>query len=293
MSDDATLRDTVVTDPAPAATVDTGAADTTTKTDATATVQATADADAKELGELLLASGFTKSNVNDLIQAPRALESIRYLVRENPQEFLNTLERTDPDAASRFQEKISDIFLERNKHLLEPKGTNGTAKTGDSDLMRQVQQLQEKVNQSETREQQRAQSTALAAAKARYDGRVDDLFGIKEIKELGLTKTEQRALRSHLDRELSSDPAVVQRIANGNFVDVPKAFKGIIDTLAAEKKSAAEEAKAQREGTSKNAFSEFPGGPEPWMKDVPAGAADSWDATEEALAKAFERMLAR
>lgn len=291
MSDEATLRDTVVTEP-PAAAAEPVAAEPP-KTDPTATVQATADADAKELGELLLASGFTKSNVNDLIQAPKALESIRYLVRENPQEFLNTLERTDPDAASRFQEKISDIYLDRNKHLLDNKPSNGGGKPADSDLMREVQALREKVNASETRESQRAQATALAAAKARYDGRVDDLFGIKEVKELGLTKTEQKALRSHLDKELSSDPAVVQRIANGNFVDVPKAFKGMIESLAAEKKSAAEEAKAQREGSKNGAFSEFPGGPEPWMKDIPPAAAESWDATEDALAKALERMPAR
>src|SRR5262249_61255269 len=97
-----------------------------------ATVQDTADKDAAELGRLLIESGYGKDKVNELLAAPNALQSIQYLVRRNPQEFLTMLERTDPDAARNFHEKMADMYVER--YQVREKPQNGKTGAADSEL---------------------------------------------------------------------------------------------------------------------------------------------------------------
>lgn len=284
MPDEATLRDTVIT---PDTSADTPAAKPADPTpDPTPTVLETADKEAAEIGRILRDSGFTKDQVNDLIEAPKALEAIRFQVLNDPAAFLQSLERTNPDAAKNFHEKLADMYVER---YADKTPANGNGK-GDNELMREVQALRSETQALRSERDRDKQNAALAQVQNRYNSRVDDLFGTKEIKELGLTNSEQKALRAQLNTELSTDQNVVKRISNGNFVDVPKTFKGIIDSWAADKKAAAEAAKGQRDRASSSAFPEFPAGPEPFMRDVPAETFDSWDKTEEALGAALARM---
>lgn len=288
----ATLFDTTAkTESAAAETVeaakpadDTKTADTT----ATPTVQDTADKDAAEIGRILLDSGYKKEQLNDLIEAPGAIKAMQFMIRNNPQEFLNMLERTDPDAARNFHEKLADIYVDRYSDKTPP-ATNGAGKQPDGEIMREVQALRDEVKQARTREEQREQAAALAATQNRYNGRVDDLFNQDGVKKLGLTKSEQKAIRSDLSAELAKDPSMVRRISNGNFVDVPKTFQGIIESWATDRKAAADTAKAQRDRATSSAFPEFSSGPNPLMIDVPANVADSWDNAEEALAAALTR----
>src|SRR2546422_1049189 len=69
---------------------------------ATATTVEVADKDAAELGRLLLDSGVTKDQVNDLLAAPQALQAIRYQVENDPAEFIRSLERVNPGAGENF-----------------------------------------------------------------------------------------------------------------------------------------------------------------------------------------------
>ena len=105
----------------------------------------------------------------------------------------------------------------------------------------------------------------------------------------GLTKSEQKALRARVDAELAADSAVVQRVSNGNFVDVPHKFKAIIDEWSSDRKSAAQAAEDRRKGITSNASPEFSNGPNPFM---PANNdfAGSWDDTEAAFAKALTQV---
>src|SRR5215470_9233286 len=106
---DATLRDAMA-----AATTDTVAAATTeTKTDTSntvATVDTTADKTAAELGQFLLDSGFTPEQARDLPEAAKALAAMSSVIETNPIEFLNMLERTNPEAAKKFHWKMAESF---------------------------------------------------------------------------------------------------------------------------------------------------------------------------------------
>lgn len=94
-------------------------------------------------------------------------------------------------------------------------------------------------------------------------------------------------MRALLDKELAADPIVVQRVTSGNFVDVPRKAQAVLEAWASDRKATAAEAKAARERTESKSFGEFANGANPFMVDIPANAADSWDNTEEAFAKAL------
>lgn len=265
----------------------------TETTDATAAAaaaaQAATDAEAMELGKMLQSSGFSKDKINDLISAPAALESIRYLVRENPKEFVTMLERSDPQAAENFKEQLASLYLEQKQHLLDKDGKEGgdgkDDKTGT--LLQEIRDLREKTTKLETEQQRRDASAALAAAKSRYDARVNEIMESDGFKKLELTKSESRAMRAALDQRLAADQAIVQRISAGNFIDVPKEFKAIIEEWGNDKKAAAEAVKLKREGVKSNAFSELSPGAESLVpKDQ--NFANSWDETEDAFAKALQ-----
>jgi hypothetical protein len=286
MSDDnATLRDTVVDAGTPAA-------ETKPEVKVEAKPEAAldfAEQDALEVGRILLESGVTKDRVNDLLSAPGALNSLRHMVVNNQREFLNMLERTDPDAATKFLDSMADIYLERNKSNI-PAG-DGKEAPANAGLMAQIAALSEKTNQMLSREQQREQSAMVAQVKARYNGRVDDMLGQEGIKALSLTKSETKALRASLDQALGSDPSVVARINAGNFVDVPREFKSIVEEWTNDRKAAAEELKAARERSEKGASFGYPLGADAGMVDIPADAADSWEATEAALAAQISKQM--
>lgn len=258
-------------------------------TDPAPTVQATADKEAAEIGKILLDSGFSKDQLNDLMAAPSALNAIRSMVTNDPQEFLKMLERTDPDSAKNFHEKLADLYVERYADK-NPPATSGAGKQGDSELMREVQALKSETNALRTERERERLAASMAQVQNRYNSRVDDLLGTKEVKDLGLTKSEQKAIRAQLNAELANDPNAVKRVSNGNFVDVPMTFKGIIESWAADKKAASETAKGQRDRTSNSAFPEFPSGPNSFMVDVPANVADSWDNAEEGLGAALNKL---
>lgn len=275
----ATLRDASAPADAPVETAKTEPETTTATTIATAV----ANADAAEIGQLLMDSGVTKEQVNDLLQAPKALAAIRHMIVNNQNEFLATVERNDPQAFEKLMETAAEKYVERHGSK-EPK-SNGK---GDSELMQQVELLKTKLGEFETREQLRERNAAMAYTKNRYDARVDDLFG-QIPKDLELTKVQTKNLRARLDQELASDPEAVKRINSGNFVDVPRKFQSLAQELADDKKQAAEAAKAKRDRSARSAFPEYPSGPNPVMLDIPKDAADSWDNTESFLANLLDR----
>ena len=278
--DEATLKDTIVSEPSE------------TKTEPAATTEvkvATVDPEAAEIGRILLDSGVTKDQINDILQAPKALDSLRAAWQSNPEEFFNMLQRADPKVEENILQTAADRYVKRYDTGTKPTGKGKP--DAESDLMREVAALRESVKAFETREQQRERNAQLQSTQQRYNGRVDDLFGDKAVTDLGLTKSETRAMRAQLDAELAKDPTVVQRASNGNFVDVPRVFKGIVEAWAADKKEAAEAVKKQGERTKAGAFNEFNPGANPFMNmNLPAGTSDSWDSTEAGFAQALERM---
>jgi hypothetical protein len=244
-----------------------------------------AEREAADMGRIMLESGVTKEQINDLLAAPATLDAMRHLVKNNPVEFLNMLDRTDPGTAQRFHEAMANEYIKRHDNPAD--GGQPVAGDAGASLMREVQALREKVTQSETREQQREQAAFTAQVQSRYNSRVEDLLSQDGVKDLQLTGAQTKALRARLDHDLASDPIAVKRISNGNFVDVPKTFKTIVEEWASDNKKATEDVKAQRDRSSKSSMSEFASGAQQFMP--PAGSADSWDATEEAFAAALDR----
>ena len=280
---EATLRDvTTEPNPAPATTQEPVPA-------TTAPAINVQDTEAVALGRALMESGYTQAQLTELLAAPQALQSLRHIIENNPSELVAMLERNNPEAAKRLLEETSDAWLQRNRQFIPPaEGGKSADKNISSELMSEVETLRTELNQVKTREQQRAQQASLAQVQSRYTSRVDDLFN-QLPKDLGLTKTDQTALRALLDKELAADAIAVSRVSQGNFVDVPKKFQSIIEGLASDRKAAAEADKTAREAAKRGAHAEFTSGANPFLIDVPAGASDSWDATEEAFGKALER----
>jgi hypothetical protein len=129
MADEATLKDTLASDPTPAPAEE-------VKTDPeepkVPRILESPDPDAAEIGRILVQSGWTKDRINDLLQAPAALENLRYTVQNNPQEFLNMVERADPRAGEQFLEKMADTYVSRygDRETQGSKPATGDSATG-------------------------------------------------------------------------------------------------------------------------------------------------------------------
>jgi hypothetical protein len=279
MADEATLKDITASPNPPVA------ADAKEPVKQEPAVVVSPDADAAEIGRILLDSGYTKDQLNDIMQAPTALASLRHLISENPQELINLLDRTSPDAAKRLLDTAADVYVNRYGKKDDPKGSD--KKEPNSELMSEVESLRTELNSFRTQRDQEHARMAMAQVKSRYDARVEDLFN-QLPKDAGLTKAETKALRARVDAELAADPTIVQRVSTGNFVDVPHKFKAVIDEWSSDRKAAAQAAEDARKGITKGASPEFSNGPNPFM---PANLdfAGSWDDTEAAFAKALER----
>lgn len=283
----ATLKDTVVSDAT--ATTEVTEATPAGKTTEVRITEAPSP-EAAELGQILLSSGISKDQLNDLLESPRALASLRDQIQNNPQEFLNSLFRSDPQMGEKFLEVAGEEYVRRYDKPTKSGKPAGDSKIPD-DLMREVEALREKTNRLETEQQRRDHASAVAQAKARYEARVEEMFNLKEVQDLGLTKSEQRNMRARLSTELSQDPNVVERISKGTFIDVPKAFQALLQEKVDERKALADADKQKRERSKMSAFAEFPSGANPFM--VPDRNADmfsSWEGTEDGFAKALESL---
>lgn len=274
--DNATLRDaSTVTESTPEVVTDTVTKETT--------VLDAAEKEAAEIGKILLESGVTKDQVSDLLSAPSALNTLRYMITNDPEQFLRELERSDPAAGDNFQQKIADLYVKRYGSTK----TEEAKADANSELLKEIAELKEKTTRLETVQQQRDAAIAVAAAKDRYNNRVKELFELEAVKNLGLTKSETKAMKSRLDSELAADQSIVKRISSGNFVDVPRTFQTIVSEWAGDKKSQAEATTKARERSSNQSFAEFTSGADMYTSQIPKETFDSWDATEDGFAKAL------
>ncbi len=280
MADEATLKD-ITASPNPPVAADAKEP----VADVPVAVIASPDAEAAEIGRILLDSGYNRTQINDMMQAPTALASLRHLITENPQELINLLDRTSPDAAKKLLDTAADVYVNRYGKDT-PKGSD-KGKDANPELMSEVESLRNELNSFRTQRDQEQARLAMSQVKSRYDNRVEDLFN-QLPKEVNLTKSEVKALRARVDADLAADPTVVQRVANGNFVDVPYKFKAVLDEFTSDRKAAAQAADDRRKGVVSNAHGEFSNGPNPFM---PANHdfAGTWDDTEAAFAKAIEQ----
>ena len=257
-------------------------------TTASATTTTNVDGEAAEIGRIMLESGYTKQNVADLLQAPQNLTNLTYLLNNNPQEFWNLVQRNNPSAFEQHENYITEQFVKKYPPKTgEDKGAQGKTEAAP-ELMAEVESLRAEVAQARTAQERRDAAAAMAQVQARYNARVDDLFTTLP-KELSLTKTDKASLRALLNQELAADPVAVQRVSQGNFVDVPRRFQQIIEGLSTDRKAAAEADKAAREQSKKASFADLSLGANPFMVDVPSKATESWDATESAFAEALGR----
>jgi hypothetical protein len=234
-----------------------------------------------EVGRILIESGYSKGQINDVLQAPGALGQLRHLINENPQELINLLDRSNPDASKKLLDTAADEYVKRYGKDT-PAGKKDDPNSG---LMAEVESLRNQVTQFQTQRDQERAAATMASTKSRYDARVADLFNSLP-KETGLTGAETKALKARVDAELAADPSVVQRVASGNFVDVPHKFKAVLDEWASDKKAAATAAEDRRKGVAAGSSPEFLGGPNPFLP-TNTDFANSWDDTELAFAKAL------
>jgi hypothetical protein len=288
--DPATLRDSMVTDP-PAEPKPEVKSDSEIKVPE---LDGGNSPEALEMAKILAGSGVSPDQLNDLLTAPKILESLRYQWQEDPKAFVQMLERTDPKVGEHFVKEVSDLFLDRNKHLIDsdqskPNGKDD--KSDSSELARQVQQLQEQTSRLQAQEQQRNQAASLAAVRQRYEARVDDALG--QAKEMNLSPSEVKNLRARLWTEINSDSSAAQRANAGNFVDIPRVLQGLLQEKVADRKAAVATAEGDRKRVQSNSFWDFPSGPDGIVGDLNKIIADdndpNWGGTIEGFAKALER----
>lgn len=226
----------------------------------------TANKDAAELGQLLLDSGIDKSKVNELLEAPGVLAAIRYQVENDPQEFIRGLERANPGAGENFLDKTSKLYVDRYARDDKP-NADGKPDDKTNELQNRMRELSEQVTGLRTEAQRTANAAAMAAVNARYEARVDDLFSQLPADKVPLTGTEKALIKDALSSRLGRDPDASKRVYNGNFYDVPKVFKGIVEGLLNDRKAAADAEKAARDRSTKASFPEFGAGPIELPKD--------------------------
>jgi len=227
----------------------------------------TANKDAAELGQLLLDSGVTKDQVNELLQAPQALAAIRYQIENDPQEFIRSLERVNPGAGENFLDKTSKLYVDRYARDDKSGVDKGKSDDRTNELQDQLRTLTEKVTGFETAAQRSANAAAMAQVNARYEARVDDLFSQLPADKVPLTATEKGLIKDALSSRLGRDGDAAKRVYNGNFVDVPRQFKSIVEGLLNDRKAAADAEKSARERSTKASFPEFGAGPIELPKD--------------------------
>lgn len=286
--DTATLRD-VTASPNPAAAT---APPEPVKTDPAPVVDLS-NKDATTLGQMLLDSGYTADNINDLLSSPQALASLRWQIENDPVEFVKGIERANPSVGERFSEKLTDLYIQRHGANDPAKGSTTASKEVPTELMAEVSMLKEKLAGFETREEARNRAATVAQTQSRYTARVDDLFATQGIKDLNLTKSQVAGMRALLDKDLASDPSAVQRVSAGNFIDVPRRFQAILNDWVADQKAAIDSEKTARERASKNASPFVLDGPNPFsLENVPTSTFDSWDNTEAGFADALKKLAA-
>ncbi len=244
--------------------------------------------EAAEIGQIILNSGYSKEQLNDLLQAPGALNQLRYMVENDPKAFQQMLERASPDLGARFLDQMTNLYLERyGQDAVTEKDADGKPAIG-AEVQEQLRTLQERINQSEEKERQREQSAYLATIESRYNSRVDDLF--KQIpKELNLTKSQEKSLRRSLQAELNDDPQARQRVLSGNFVDVPLKFQSLVTDWVNDQKAQHESLEAERKKVQSGASANFLSGPVQALMPKET-SSDSWDNTEHDLAEAFKKL---
>lgn len=246
------------------------------------------DKDAAEVGRIILDSGYSKEQLNDLLQAPGALNQLRYMVENDPKAFQQMLERASPELGARFLDQMTNLYLERyGNESGNETPADGKPAVG-SEVQDQLRLLQERIDQSEQKERQREQAAHLATVESRYNARVDDLFKMVP-KELTLTKSQEKALRSELQAELNSDPSARQRVLNGNFVDVPLKFQSLVTDWVNDQKAQQTALEDQRKQIQSGAGNNFLSGPAQALMPTDT-SADSWDNTERDLAAAFKKL---
>lgn len=266
----ATLKDvTASPSPAPTATQEpTKTADAAAAASPTASLDA-ANKDAAEIGQLLLDSGIGRDQINDVLQAPQALAAIRYMVENDPQEFIRSLERTNPGAGENFLDKLSKLYVDRYAKAggaADTKDGKG-ADAPNAELSAKIAELSEQLNGMRTESQSHAAQAAQAQIQARFNARVDDLFGQLPADKFPLSTYEKELIRGKLSNDIAADPNAVKRVYNGNFVDVPRTFKSIVEGLANDRKAAADAQKAARERVKNVSFPDLSGGPVELPKD--------------------------
>ena len=281
------IKDVTTPEPNPAAAV----APAGTSEGTAPAIELNADADALEVGKLLLGSGYSKDQVNDLLSAPKALEAIRYMATNDPEEFIRSLERTNPGAGENFLDKLSKLYVDRYDRPGSPGNDPKQKDAPNAELFDKVRELTEEVGRFRTQSAAQAAAAADAQTASRYNARVDDLFSQIPTDKFPIEDYEKGLIKDALSSRLAADPAIVQRVRNGNFVDVPVQFKGILDGIAKGRQAkVAAETKA-RERASSTMFPTFEGGPLELPKEftsVPdsTNADDIWSI--DPLVKALE-----
>ncbi len=242
------------------------------------------DQDAVAIAEHLASFGYTKDNIDSLLSEGQAFKQFSYLVDNNPDELLRSIERWNPEAYQRLIDKASDHYLERHYSPEESdEGKAGAPQSrGAVAVTPELRELDRRLAQIESVLVQSHQAAAAQQVRTAYEAKVNELVG-----KLGLSAKDQKAVRAMLNDSIANDPGARMRVNQGILVDVPRHLQKVLadwtaDTVGhaeAEKQRRAEvEGRAVKHETAAGAVAQGTQVPKP---------EDSWEAAEQAFAQAL------
>lgn len=279
-----------------AASGTTDAGGTGTAAGASSTSIAVTDPSAAEQLRQLADLGITPQNAQEWTEKGQTLESLAYMLANNPKEFFASIERINPQGHKKLLDTAADIYLDR----LPPEQRTGstassTAQTGaDSELAREVKRLTQQVETITAQRRQEEGARQYNATKAAYQTKVNEIMGTEVVKKMGLDATEEEYVRLAVDKSIGADQASLNRINKGVLVDVATHVTRALNKVGANRTAKNTTATTAREAVGKNGSigDEVSAGATA-VNGVVSQPEDSWEGTEQAFARDLDKSRAQ
>lgn len=218
---------------------------------AVAAAQAQVDQQKLALGEAMVAQGLNEQAVNTLLANNRQFQQLMWMFKNNPDQFQDTLNQLDPEAGLKLEDRVTTRFID--KHLpdsereVEDDQRPAPASRGAASesvpmiraLQKQVGELTEYINRSErNRVAQQVTQT--------YNQNVDTAID-KVAKAANLNKRDVKSVRARMDVILGADVNAQQRFLQGQWTDIPRVLKQVMDDWTADTESTTEAHQTERD----------------------------------------------
>jgi len=221
--------------------------------------------------------GITPQNASEFKQAREALANLPLILQNNPDMFMDEIQRTNPALHDSLLERLSDRWWEqKGRKIYESQQNGGASRTADSSatedpriaqLTSQVAALVAERNQEKTVQQQQVIT-------AGFEKSVNDL--VAKLPE-SVPADKRDHIRLKAMEMIWKDRDASARISKGVFIDVPTFFAKASKAVTAETKATADSEHAQRQGVEARGQRPVTPAAENVAGSAAAESQDIWD----------------